>query len=77
MIPEWLKRLPDDAYLNANEVKKLFGFSEKTTLHSLRKRKRIPEPDSETRRIRFKYQTKPLWSVRKVKEILNGTSAHN
>ena len=28
--PDWLKKLPGDAYINSREIVKLFGYSEKT-----------------------------------------------
>lgn len=42
--PDWLKKLPGNAYLNSQEMIKLFGYSDKTSASHLAKRGSIPPP---------------------------------
>lgn len=70
MIPNWLKRLPDDAYLNSDEIKQVFGFSQKTPIFNLQRNGSVPEPDWRSKRMAFRTQSKPLWNVGRIKKIL-------
>lgn len=35
-LPEWFKILPDNAYLNAADMRRLFGYSPKTSVKTLK-----------------------------------------
>ena len=44
-VPAWFKNLPSNACLNADEIRKLFGYSQKSKVSELIKRGSLPEPD--------------------------------
>jgi len=72
MIPDWLKRLPNDAYLNTDEVKRAFGYSEKSSISHFKKYGSIPEPDIYGKRFSECRHQKPFWNVGRIKKILRG-----
>lgn len=41
-MPEWLAKLPSDAYINAKEMMVLFGYSPKTRVAQMLKRGSLP-----------------------------------
>lgn len=44
-LPPWFNRLPDNAYIDAKELRELFGYSPNTTLAKLVQSGILPEPD--------------------------------
>lgn len=78
VIPNWLKTLPGDAYINSKEIVKLFGYSENTHPHTLLKSGSIPKPS----RICEKSDHKNLmWRVSMVRNYIRqagigGTGNH-
>jgi len=44
--PDWLKKLPGNAYINSVEMVELFGYSKKTSASHLAKSGAIPKPTS-------------------------------
>lgn len=43
-LPDWVKKLPDNARLRASEVKAIFGYSETTGVSTLVKKGYLPSP---------------------------------
>lgn len=44
-LPEWFIKLPNDACLNADEIRKVYGYSLNTKITQLLRNKKLPEPD--------------------------------
>ncbi len=64
-IPDWLARLPDDAYLNAKDMVRLYGCSPNTSANTLMKHGSIPDPSH-----RFGKNGKYHWNVKYIKRWL-------
>jgi len=65
--PEWLKKLPGNAYLNSREMAKLFGYSEKTSASHMAKKGLIPSP---TRKCERSFHQNLMWMVSEVREYI-------
>ena len=66
-LPEWFVKLPNDAYINSDEIRVIYRYSLKTKITQLLRNKKLPEPD----------ELKPgftnhryLWRVGRVKELI-------
>ena len=78
--PDYIKTLPGNAYLNARELLKVFGYSPGSliSIRAIIQQGRVPEPSCEHRL--DKRACKPYWRVSEVrafikthnKEVLNG-----
>lgn len=66
-LPEWVARLPDNANLDHKEVKRIFGYSEKTGTTKMVDKGLLPQPTQKIRRL--KSGCKYLWSVGSLREI--------
>ncbi len=66
--PDWFKRLPGDAYINAKEVVKMFGYSDKTTASQLARIGSIPKPD---RVCQLSSHKNLMWQVSSIRKYLN------
>ena len=71
--PEWFKNLPPNACLNADEIRKLFGYSQKSKVSELIRRGSLPEPD----------ELKPgftnhryLWRVGRIKQLIKQSAVN-
>lgn len=65
--PDWLKKLPGDAYINSQEIVKLFGYSEKTSASHLAKTGSIPKP---TRKCESSFHQNLMWKVSEVRNFI-------
>ena len=66
-LPEWFIKLPNDACLNADEIRKLFGYSQKSKVSELIRRGSLPEPDElKPGFTNYRY----LWRVGRVKRLI-------
>lgn len=65
--PDWLKSLPGNAYLNSQEMVKLFGYSEKTTASQLARAGSIPKP---TRICQKSFHRNLMWQVSEVRDFI-------
>jgi len=64
-LPDWVKKLPDDARLNAKEVVALFGYAASTDASALVQRGALPAP---TEKMRGFCREKLQWSVADLKK---------
>jgi len=65
--PDWLKKLPGDAYINSQEIVKLFGYSEKTSASHLAKTGSIPKP---TRKCESSFHQNLMWRVSDIRNFI-------
>lgn len=68
--PDWIKRLPGNAYLNSQEMIKLFGYSEKTSASHLANSGSLPKP---TRKCERSFHQNLMWKVSEVREFIKHT----
>ena len=70
--PEWFQKLPDDAKLDSNEIKQLFGYSKSTSIGNLVDKCYVPKPTHrcESRFYRRNNNNKLLWEVKYLRELL-------
>ena len=66
-LPEWFVKLPNDAYINSDEIRVIYRYSLKTKITQLLRNKKLPDPD----------ELKPgftnhryLWRVGRVKRLI-------
>lgn len=67
-LPDWVAKLPDNANLDHKEVKRIFGYSEKTGTSKMVENGSLPKPTMKQRRLKSGY--KYLWSVKSLKELV-------
>lgn len=66
-LPAWFLKLPNDACINSDEIRKVYGYSLNTKITQLLRNKKLPHPD----------ELKPgftnhryLWRVGRVKRLI-------
>lgn len=72
-VPDWFKILPNDAYLGADEIRQVLGYSLKTSISQLLESKSIPLPDIKItgfNRPNWSSTKRPKWNVGKVREFI-------
>ncbi len=72
--PDWLKKLPGNAYLNSQEIVRLFGYSEKTKPGQLVNAGSIPKP---SRICEKSFHKNLMWQVSEVREFIKQSGEVN
>lgn len=72
--PVWMRNLPGNAYLNSQEMVKLFGYSVKTSASHLAKTGSLPKP---TRKCERSFHQNLMWKVSEVREFIKQIGEKN
>lgn len=69
--PEWFQKLPDDAKLDSDEIKQLFGYAKLASIGYLVDKCYVPKPTQKCgSRFSRNYNRKLLWEVKYLRELL-------
>ena len=69
--PEWFQKLPDNAKLDGDEIKQLFGYSKSTSIGNLVDKGYVPKPTHRCEsRFYRRNNKKLLWEVKYLRELM-------